>query len=382
MKLMHISDLHLGKTVNGFRMTDDQRYILGQLINITRTEAPDAVLIAGDVYDKPQPPTDAVELFDTFLHELSQLADHIFVISGNHDSAERIAFGARLMNPSGVHMSPVYSGEVTPFTLTDEYGAVDIFMLPFVKPANIRHIFPDENAETYTDAVRAAIRRMNIDPEHRSVIIAHQFVTGAVRSDSETVSVGGSDNVDSSVFCEFDYVALGHLHAPQSVGENRIRYCGSPLKYSFSECEQTKSVSIAELGRKGDLSLRTVPLKPRFDMREIRGAYNELTLKSSYSAGGQNDYLHITLTDEEDVPNAMAKLSLIYPRLMKFDYENTRTARNNDIEATVELHEQAPIELLNRFYELQNNNRMDEGQERLAAALIKKIWEKENEAQK
>ena len=230
MKLIHLSDLHLGKRVNEFSMLEDQAYILQEILEIIDDEAPDAVLVAGDVYDKSIPPAEAVELFDDFLVRLARRKLPVFIISGNHDSPERLAFAGRLIDASGIHLSPVYHGCVEPLTLCDEHGEVDIFMLPFVKPANVRRFFPDEAIDSYTDALRVAIGRMPVDPARRSVLVTHQFVTGAARCESEELSVGGSDNVDSSVFDAFDYVALGHLHGPQNVAEERVRYCGTPLK--------------------------------------------------------------------------------------------------------------------------------------------------------
>ncbi len=283
MKLIHLSDLHLGKRVNEFSMLEDQEFILTKIINIIDGEKPDAVIIAGDVYDKSVPSAEAVQLFDDFLCRLAKRKLHVFVISGNHDSAERMAFGGRLMEMSGVHMSPVCNGNVKPISLEDEFGRVNFYMLPFVKPANVRRFFEDSEIESYTDAVRAAVESMNVNTAERNVIITHQFVTGAERSESEEISVGGSDNVDASVFDCFDYVALGHLHGAQSIGRETLRYSGTPLKYSFSEKDQTKAVTVVELGEKGRVCVSSLPLAPRRDMREIRGTYAELTLRDNYA---------------------------------------------------------------------------------------------------
>ena len=244
MKFVHLSDLHIGKRVNGFSMLEDQKYILDSITEIIKTECPDAVFIAGDVYDKSVPPAEAVQLFDDFLVTLAQLNPKIFVISGNHDSAERIAFGGRLMESDGVYMSPVYNGRVIPVEINDKYGPVRIYMLPFIKPAHVRAAFPDEEIYSYTDAVRTAIDKMNIDTTVRNILITHQFVTGASKCDSEDITVGGTDNVDAYVFEPFDYTALGHIHGPQNAGSDSIRYCGTPLKYSFSECGHKKSVTV------------------------------------------------------------------------------------------------------------------------------------------
>jgi len=378
MKLMHLSDLHLGKRVNEFSMLEDQKYILDKIADIVSAEKPEAVLIAGDIYDKTIPPAEAVELFDDFLVRLSKLGTQIFIISGNHDSAERIAFGARLMEGSGVHLSPVYNGSAEPVSLADEFGAVNIWMLPFIKPTHVRRAFPDEKIESYTDALRTAIENMAVDTSVRNVLITHQFVTGAERSESEEFSVGGTDNVDASVFHAFDYVALGHIHGPQNIGSERIRYCGTPLKYSFSEAGHEKSVTIAELGDKGSLNIRTIPLVPLRDMHEIRGTYDEVTLKSFYeNTSYQADYMHITLTDEDDIPDAVGKLRVIYKNLMKISYDNRRTRANMEIDAAEDAENKSPLELFAELYEKQNNAPMSQEQSEFMSALIEKIWEAE-----
>lgn len=379
MKLIHMSDLHIGKRVNGFSMVEDQRYILGEILRLTKEEKPDAAVIAGDVYDKSVPPAEAVELLDDFLCGLAELTPHIFIISGNHDSPERLAFGSRLMTGSGIHLSPVFDGKVTPVTLSDSYGEVDVFMLPFIKPAHARRAFPEqeEDIATYTDAVKAAIDNMDIDDSRRNVLITHQFVTGAVRSDSEemTISAGGTDNVDADVMEVFDYVALGHIHGPQSMTQ-RIRYCGTPLKYSFSEAKHEKSLTVAELREKGDLTIRTLPLVPLRDMAELRGSYSQLTDRSFYDGTSyRDDYVHITLTDEEDVPEALARLRVIYGNLMKLDYDNSRTRNEARVEGAPQSAEKQPLELFADFYEIQNGSPMSEEQRKLVGELIEEIWE-------
>ena len=306
MKFIHLSDLHIGKRVNEFSMIEDQEYILKQILKIIDDEAPDGVIVAGDVYDKPVPSAEAVELFDDFIVRLSKRDLPVYIISGNHDSPERLAFGNRLMAASGIHFSSVYNGAAERFELTDEYGTTAIYMLPFIKPSHVRRFYPDDKIESYTDAITVAVREMQVDQNYRNIIITHQFVTGAERSDSEELSVGGTDNVDASAFDGFDYVALGHIHRPQNVGSETIRYCGSPLKYSFSESPYEKSVTVVELKEKGNTSVRTVPLTPMRDMVELKGTYDELTLKSFYeNTSYREDYVHITLTDEEDIPDVV-----------------------------------------------------------------------------
>ena len=255
MKFIHLSDLHLGKRVNEYSMLEDQEYILKKIINIVDAEKPDGVIIAGDVYDKSVPAAEAVQLFDSFLVQLAKRKLEVFVISGNHDSPERIAFGSRIMDASGIHMSPVYNGKIVPFSMQDEYGTVDVYMLPFIKPAHVRRFCDDEIA-TYTDAISNVISKLSINHNNRNILVTHQFVTGSSRSESEEISVGGSDNVDAYVFEPFDYVALGHIHSPQNCGSEHIRYCGTPLKYSFSEAKDRKSVTVIELAEKGNCHIK------------------------------------------------------------------------------------------------------------------------------
>ena len=376
MKLIHLSDLHIGKRVNGYSMLEDQKYILKKILRITGEEGPDGVIIAGDVYDKSVAPAEAVELFDDFLVGLSSLTEQVFIISGNHDSPERIAFGGRLMEKSGIHISPVYNGELAPVSLSDQWGTVDFYMLPFIKPVHVRQFFPDEEITSYTDAVRTALKGLPLNKSSRNVLITHQFVTGAERCESEEISVGGSDNVDSSVFDGFDYVALGHIHGPQNIGTERIRYCGTPLKYSFSEANHKKSVTIAELREKGYLTVRTLPLEPLHDMRELKGSYDELVSRGFYeNTTYREDYTHITLTDEQDVPDAMAKLRVIYNRLMKLDYDNSRT-RGGAFQAEIkELETKTPLQLFEDFYEKQNGVPMSKEQSEYVMKLIEGMGE-------
>ena len=378
MKLIHLSDLHLGKRVNEFSMLEDQQYILSEILCIIDAEQPDGILIAGDVYDKTVPSAEAVALLDDFLVRLAKRDLQIFLISGNHDSPERMAFGGRLMEGSGVHLSPVYDGRVRPITLTDVYGTVNIYLLPFVKPAHVRRCFPEREITTYTDALAIAIEAMGVDQTERNVLVTQQFVTGAARCDSEELSVGGTDNVDASVFDPFDYVALGHIHGPQRVGRETVRYCGTPLKYSFSEAGHQKSVTVVELEEKGAVSVRTVPLVPLRDLVELRGTYEELTFRGFYEGTSyQKDYVHITLTDEEDIPDAMRKLQIIYPNLMKLDYDNRRTRAGACLDGAEDAEQKSPLELLEEFYEKQNGRPMGEEQQAFAWAWMERIWEED-----
>ncbi|MBO5976327.1 MAG: exonuclease SbcCD subunit D [Oscillospiraceae bacterium] len=375
MKLIHLSDLHLGKRVNEVSMIEDQEYILHQIIRIIKDENADAVLLSGDIYDKSVPSAEAVTLFDEFLSRLAQLKVQVFAISGNHDSPERLAFGNRLMEGAGIHISPVYSGEVAPIVLSDTYGEVNFWLLPFIKPAHVKRFYPDEGIESYTDACRVAVEKMGIDTAKRNVLLTHQFVTGAATCESEEISVGGSDNVDASVFEDFDYVALGHIHGPQNIGSNKIRYCGTPLKYSFSEVNHYKSVTVIELGAKGELELHTTPLTPKHDMRIIRGSFAEVADKAFYEGTATDDYLQVTLTDEEDVPEAIGKLRAIYPNIMKLSYDNTRTRSNQNIDGAENIEQKSPLQLFAELYELQNNRPMSEEQNAFTRDLIESIWE-------
>lgn len=375
MKFVHLSDLHLGKRVNGYSMIEDQKYILLKILNVIDEQKAEAVVIAGDVYDKPIPPTEAVQLFDDFLFRLVERNLQILVISGNHDSPERIAFGSRFMDKSGVHMSQVYNGKNDLVELKDKYGKVNFYMLPFVKPSNVRRFFEDEEINTYTDAVRVAVSHMNVNKKARNVIITHQFVTGAQRSESETIAVGGTDNVDSYVFDDFDYVALGHIHGPQNVGKNTVRYCGTPLKYSFSEISHKKSVTVVEMKEKGNVKVSTVELTPKLDMREIKGTYEDLTFKKNYENTNTEDYLHIILTDEEDVADAVAKLRCVYPNLMKLDYDNTRTRNSFALTQAEETEKKTDTELLSEFFEKQNGKPLSDEQLEYAANLFEQIKE-------
>lgn len=425
MKFFHLSDLHIGLKLMNRDLREDQEYILNEIKAVITAEAPDAVLIAGDVYDKPVPPAEAVRLFDDFLVQLSRWGLKVFVISGNHDSPERIAFGSRLMDASGIYLSPVYDGTVTPVSLHDTYGVVDIYMLPFLKPAHVRRFYETETEQiqSYTDAMQTAISHLPLDHTRRNVLITHQFVTGSVRAESEEISVGGSDNIDASVFAPFDYVALGHLHTPQNcgqtaptgaaessadeqvgaphdtessaneqtgatrdtalsaveqIGATRIRYCGTPLKYSFSEAKDRKSVTVIELYEKGNLHIHTVPLKPLHDLVELKGTYDTVTARSFYEGTSwQEDYTHITLTDEEDIPDAIGKLRAIYHHLMKLDYDNKRTRSSSEITADLAMEEKTPIQLFSDFYELQNNQPLNEEQATFLNGLIETIWEED-----
>ena len=344
MRFLHLSDLHLGKRVCEFSMLDDQRYILEQVLSLLDARPVDGVLLAGDLYDKPVPPAEAVRLLDWFLTELAARGLPVFAVSGNHDSADRIAFGARLLAGSRVYVSPVFAAPPAPITLTDEYGPVDIWLLPFLKPAAVRHVFPDEKIESYNDAIGCVLNACAPDPARRNVLVAHQFVAGAAVCESEEPSVGGVDSIDVSLFEGFDYVALGHLHSPQKVGRDTVRYAGSPLKYSFSEAHQHKAALFVTLGEKGSVRFEAAPL-----------------------------------TDEQDVTDALARLRVIYPNLMRLDYDNRRTRAAETPDAAARAESKTPLEHFAAFYEAQNGQPLSDEQAAFCQSLIEDIW-KEDEA--
>lgn len=339
-------------------------------------EKPDAVLIAGDVYDHSVPPAEAVTLLDDFLNQLAERNVETFLISGNHDSPERNAFASRLIGQSGIHISPVYNGIVKPFVFNDEYGKVAIYMLPFVKPIIVSTVFPEEkdSIKTYNDAVRVSLNHLDIDRDCRNVLVGHQYVTGAERSDSEERSLGGVDNVDAEVFRDFDYVALGHVHRFQKISNN-IFYSGSPLKYSFSEINNDKCIIVVELAEKGNCSIRKLPLIPHHDMREIRGTFDELVNKNFYDKLNREDYYRAILTDENDVLDALPKLRIIYPNIMGLEYDNARTRASDGTLTNINVNDLSPIEIFKSFYEKQNGHEIDEKPCRHVTGMIKKIWE-------
>lgn len=377
MKLFHLSDLHIGKRVNEFSMIEDQKYILTQILYAADQEKPDGILISGDVYDRTIPTAEAVQVFDAFLTRLSEQKIPAFIISGNHDSAERLAFGSSLMGKSGIYFSKVYDGTVEKIPMQDAYGTVWIYLLPFLRPSTIRHALPEraEEVRSAADAVRIALEQTKIDEKERNVLLAHQFVTGAKRCDAEELQVGDVDQIPAELFTSFEYVALGHIHSPQKVGRETVRYCGAPLKYSFSEAGQEKSITVVELKEKGSVDLRTIPLKPLHDLRKIRGTYLEVTAKSFYENRDCEDYLQVTLTDEEDVPDGMAKLRTIYPNLMRLEYDNKRTRSNAEVRAAERVEEKSELELFQEFYELQNNQSMTEVQEQFVEELLRGMKE-------
>ena len=370
MKFIHIADLHLGKRLKEFSFLDDQRAVLSQIVDAVKKHSPDAVFIAGDVYDRAVPPPEAVVMFDEFLCALAKLGTQVFVISGNHDSAERIAFGSALMDMSGVHLSPVYDGTLRKHTLTDEHGEVDVYMLPFVRPSSVRNVFPDKDISSYTDAVKTALDAADIDFEgRRNVLISHQFVTGGDVCDSELL-VGGLECVDSGVFEGFDYVALGHLHRPQSIGKDqRLTYSGTPLKYSLSEAAHKKTITIGELGKDGELTLSFEDFKPVRDLRIITGEFEEVIQQES------EDYVHISLTDKSRIQQAGDKLRVNYPNMLSWNYESLEKMQDSPIPVLKNHEGRDPEAVFAELFELVQGRPMSAEQREITAALVKHIWE-------
>lgn len=376
MKLLHLADLHIGKRVNEFSMLEDQIAILRQILDIANNEKPDAVLIAGDIYDKTIPPGEAVSVLDDFLTGLAFLDLPVYIICGNHDSAERLSFGSRILCRQGITIAAAYNGSLEPIMLEDTYGAVELYLLPFVKPAMVAPFFPEEELLSTEEAVRKVLEPVSSESDCRKVLVAHQFITNRgelpQQSDSETAYVGGSDAVDAGVFHAFDYVALGHLHGPQKMMRDTIRYAGSPLKYSFSECRQKKSVTIVELLEKGNTQIRQIPLVPIRDMREIRGPIEQLTAPQVVSSANAEDYIHATLTNTEELMDPIGKLRRFYPNIMRLDFENRSSSERGQKNSASgdDLSQKTTFELFEDFFRIQNQKEMTIEQAELMKSLF------------
>ena len=388
MKVLHVSDLHIGKRVNGISMVEDQQFILNAIVGIARENAVDALLIAGDIYDKASPSAEAVALFDAFLSAVADEGIAVLGVPGNHDSAERVAYVQGLLANQGVHFPPVYAGEISCVTLQDEFGPVDFWLLPFIKPGDVRRFFPEvEIGDDYGAALRAALSTCDFNPGRRNVALSHQLVTAGglspERADDE-IKLGGIDSVDVSVYDAFDYVALGHVHRPQRVGRDTIRYSGSPLKYSFSEARYDKSAVLVELGEKGPddavglcVSFQLIPLVPLHDMREVRMSLQDLLAQGQASAEGSADYLHVTLTDEHPQLDAMAKIHEVFPNAMTLDYDNaTILMQRERTHAAVDPDKIDTIALFAQFYEEQAGSAMDDVQESMVRKTIHAVEER------
>lgn len=383
MRIMHLADLHLGRTILEQSLIEDQRYILDEIIKEVRDRKIDLVLIAGDIYDKSIPSVEAVNLFSSFLTKLYKNSIKVCVISGNHDSKDRLSFGNELFIDNGVYIEGVFNGKLRRVELEDEYGKLNIYMLPFVKPVDVRKYYPDEGIDSYDDAVRCIIKNTKIDKKRRNIIMVHQFVTGSnidiERSESETISLGGIDNVDVNNFLDFDYVAMGHIHGPQRLLRDTARYAGSPLKYSFSEVNQKKSIPIINFRSKDDIEFELVNLLPLRDMRIIKGPIDKLLDKDVYKDTNLDDYVCAVITDNDYVVDAIGKLRGVYKNILKVEYDNDRTIINSDIGDIQDISKNlSPKELFSDFYKKQNNIDLDKKRERIVNDIIKEVMDEAN----
>ena len=385
MRFLHVSDLHIGKRVNSMSMLEDQAHILSQVVRLAREHEVAAILLAGDIYDKASPSAEAVSLFDGFLTEVAAAGIRVLGIPGNHDSAERIAYAQRLLAHQGVCFPPVFDGRVEAVELADGQGPVVFWLLPFLKPGDVRRFFPErEIGDDYSAALRAVLGECPVNPDVRNVMLSHQLVTAGAwspeRADDE-IKLGGIDNVDVSIYDAFDYVALGHVHRPQRVGRDTVRYAGSPLKYSFSEARYPKSAVLVNLGEKapGDVpgacvDFELLPLVPLHDMREVRASLQELLEQGSAQPEDAQDYLHVTLTDEHPQLDAMARIHELYPNAMSLDYDNaTIVARRAQVRSAVDPDKIDTVELFARFYEEQTGKEMDEIQRGIVAKAVNAV---------
>ena len=337
MRFLHLGDVHLGKSLGDFDLENDQRHILSQILDIAVKKKADAIMIAGDVYDRAMPSEAATVMLNDFLNSMIEKGIKVYMISGNHDSDDRLNYGSRMFEKSGIYISAKYTGSLSRQVFTDRFGEVYIWMLPFVKASQVRHYYPDEKIISYDDAVRTVIANADIDDRKRNIIISHQFVSGGT-SDPElggsecggTRSVGQIEKIGCGCFDSFDYAALGHIHSPQAVGREQVRYSGSPLKYSLSEVDNEKSVPVVTLGEKGDVDIELVKLHPMRDMRHIRGPIKKLLDKNNVT--DTDDFIYATLTDEDIVDDAMGIMQQVYPNTVKIDYDNSRTKEVADID--------------------------------------------------
>ena len=379
MRFLHLADLHIGKRVNGFSMIEDQKFVFEQVYNVIENEKIDGIIMAGDIYDKPVPSAEAVKLFDEMLTRLVSINLPIFVISGNHDSAERIGFGSDILSAAKVYMSRVYNGNLQKIELEDDYGKINVYLLPFIKPATVKNIYKEAEIKDYDDALEYVLSQEKIDKTKRNVIVSHQFVTGAMRSESEEVSVGGLDNVSVENYKAFDYVALGHIHRDQQMGRKSARNAGTLLKYSYSEEKHNKSMTIVDLKEKGNIEIKEIPVKPLHDLKTIKGKFSKITSEEFYKELKKEDYYRAVLTDEDDILNAIGKLKSIYPNLMSMEYDNTRT-RSYSVVDNVETGEaKSPLDYFEEFFEKQNGRKMSEKQRDYLLEILGEAREESHE---
>lgn len=372
MRFLHTADLHIGKRVNDISLIEDQIIVLDEIASIASDEKCDAVVIAGDVYDRSAPPAEAMTAFSVFVEKLSKKGIPVYIISGNHDSGERVEYMSALLEQSGVYFYGSFDGGLRTYELSDEYGEIFIHLMPFIKPVNVKRFFPDTEISTYEDAVKAVIEKAHIDKNARNIIVAHQFITGGETCDSEEFAVGGLDNISGEVFDSFDYAALGHLHGAQRVGKDTVRYSGSPLKYSFSEANHKKSVTIVDMEQQGAVSIKIVPLNQPHDMRDVKGSLSEL-MSREYST----DYVRVTLTDEEVAPDAAAMLLTVYPNMMRFGVLNSKSGEAQYTEVQ-DIGAKTVSELFCEFYTMRNNGvEPDKNRMRLIEEILSAMGDEE-----
>lgn len=380
MKLLHLADLHLGKILQEQSLIENQEYMLNQIIKLIKKENVETVLISGDVYDRSVPPSEAVNLLDSFLKTLiKELKIKVFIIAGNHDSKDRLGFGSKIFEDEGLYIESKYTGNLRKVELQDEYGKLNIYMLPFVKPVEVKQFFEDDLENNYNIAINKIIGKEEINKRERNIILVHQFVTAGTiepeRTESEVLSLGGIENVDVSNFNDFDYVAIGHVHRPQKIGRDTARYAGTMLKYSFSEINHNKTVSIIEIKEKGDININLVQLNPLRDMREIKGPLEELIKPENYECGNTNDYIKAVITNEEPVYDAIGQIRRIYPNTLKLEIRNSKTI-NNVEEQNINLEnikKKTELELFADFYKSQNNVELDERQTEIIKNIISEV---------
>lgn len=385
MKILHLADLHLGKILQEQSLIEDQEYMLKEIIKIIKNEDIGAVLISGDVYDRSVPPAEAVNLLDNFLKILiKELKIKVFIISGNHDSKDRLGFGSKIFEDEGLYIESKYNGNLRKIEIEDEYGKLNIYMLPFIKPVEVKQYFEDDLENNYNTAINKIIKKEKINKEERNIILVHQFVTAGTvepeRSESEILTLGGIENVDVSNFDDFDYVAIGHVHRPQKIGRDTARYAGTMLKYSFSEINHNKTVPIIDFKEKGNIEINLKELAPIRDMREIKGPIEELLKKENYEKGNINDYIKAIITNEETVYDAIGQIRRIYPNTLKLEIRNSKTI-NSVEEQNLNLEKvkkKSELELFSDFYKSQNNVDLDENQKEIIKDIISEVKHETN----
>ena len=385
MKILHLADLHLGKILQEQSLIEHQEYMLKEIIKIIKNEDIGAVLISGDVYDRSVPSAEAVNLLDNFLKILiKELKIKVFIISGNHDSKDRLGFGSKIFEDEGLYIESKYNGNLRKIEIEDEYGKLNIYMLPFIKPVEVKQYFEDDLENNYNTAINKIIKKEKINKEERNIILVHQFVTAGTvepeRSESEILTLGGIENVDVSNFDVYDYLAIGHVHRPQKIGRDTARYAGTMLKYSFSEINHNKTVPIIDFKEKGNIEINLKELAPIRDMREIKGPIEELLKKENYEKGNINDYIKAIITNEETVYDAIGQIRRIYPNTLKLEIRNSKTI-NSVEEQNLNLEKvkkKSELELFSDFYKSQNNVDLDENQKEIIKDIISEVQHESN----